>query len=384
MRGTETIIEPDFFRRVLGQFPTGVAVITAMSSQGQPVGMAVGSFTSVSLDPPLVAFLPAASSKTWPQIEAAGSFCVNILSARQEALSRNFSRSTTDKFMGVPWFPSPSGAPILEDALAWIDCSVFRVDEAGDHFIVLGRVTEMRLQTATEPLVFFRGGYGRFDASSLVAGDPRGDLFVPLNLVELGRPELERFTERTNTQCAVTALVGDQVVVIAAAGGVHGAPAGTFVGGRVRAVPPIGTTFMAWESSERVAAWMSLARPADGEALKRRVAAMKRRGMAVSLEGGGVPDWQNAFEKSAADEVKQEAVSRLTQTFDPQAESDAARVRNLHVPVFGPDGRAGLFLNIGGFPPLDKSALAELIADAQSVAARISSMAKKPTAATKR
>ncbi|HVT71308.1 MAG TPA: flavin reductase family protein [Trebonia sp.] len=154
-----------WFRRVLGHFPTGVVIVTAVHD-GRPAGMAIGSFTSVSVDPPLIAVLPAKTSTSWPSIEAAGSFCVNILSARQEALSRAFAVSGADKFAGVSWRAGPSGAPVLAGALAWIDCDLEQVVEAGDHFIDLGRVTALDVgdpdgeDPVRAPLVFFQGGYG--------------------------------------------------------------------------------------------------------------------------------------------------------------------------------------------------------------------------------
>jgi flavin reductase (DIM6/NTAB) family NADH-FMN oxidoreductase RutF len=373
-----TKIDPGAFRRILGHYPTGVAIVTAIGSDGQPVGMAVGTFTSVSLDPPLVGFLPAKTSTTWPKIEASGSFCINVLSAQQEALSRSFSRSGTDKFADVAWAPSPLGAPILTDALAWIDCELFRVDEAGDHLVVLGTVGDMRLQTGSGPLVFFRGGYGAFHSGSLVTGDPHGDLAVPLRIVDLARPELEQLTERTKTQCAVTALVGDQIVVLAVAGATtEDRASGTFIGGRVPAIPPFGTTFMAWEPSERVAAWTAMAPADEAEHLLARLDSVRRRGMTVSLEGGGVDDWKDAMSMAVQDgKVQHEVFSGIAQTFDPQDdEPDSERVRNLHVPVLGPDGRAGVLLNVGGFSGLNKDELAELIAGVKSVAGRISRLA---------
>jgi flavin reductase (DIM6/NTAB) family NADH-FMN oxidoreductase RutF len=150
-----------WFRRVLGHFPTGVVIVTAIDD-GLPVGMAIGSFTSVSLDPPLIAILPAKTSVSWPRIAAAGAFCVNVLNARQEALCRTFATTGADKFAGVPWRPSPSGAPVLEGTLAWIDCSLEQLVEAGDHYIALGRVRSLDVSAdqAIEPLVFFKGGYG--------------------------------------------------------------------------------------------------------------------------------------------------------------------------------------------------------------------------------
>ncbi|MET0521337.1 MAG: flavin reductase family protein, partial [Jiangellaceae bacterium] len=117
-----TIITAPRFRDVLGHFPTGVVVVTAMAPSGGPVGMAVGSFTSVSLDPPLVAFLPDRASSTFPHIRGAASFCINVLAADQEDVCRAFALRGADKFRDVSWSPSPSGTPVLDGVVAWIDC----------------------------------------------------------------------------------------------------------------------------------------------------------------------------------------------------------------------------------------------------------------------
>jgi flavin reductase (DIM6/NTAB) family NADH-FMN oxidoreductase RutF len=149
------------YRQVLGHFPTGVTVITA-ALDGTPVGMAVGSFASVSLDPPLVAFFAGHSSTSWPKIKAAGSFCVNILAEDQEEICRRFASKEEDKFAGLGWHPAASGAPLLAGVLAWIDCDIDSVIDAGDHVCVLGRIRELEVGHDGAPLVFFRGGYGRF------------------------------------------------------------------------------------------------------------------------------------------------------------------------------------------------------------------------------
>ncbi len=149
------------YRQVLGHFPTGVTVVTA-ASDGVPAGLAVGSFSSVSLDPPLVAFFPDRSSSSWPKIEAAGAFCVNILGEDQEDVCRRFAMKGDDKFAGLGWKPAGSGSPVIEGVLAWIDCDIDQVIDAGDHFCVIGRVRELEVGNEGGPLVFFRGGYGRF------------------------------------------------------------------------------------------------------------------------------------------------------------------------------------------------------------------------------
>jgi len=149
------------FRQVLGHFTTGVTVVTAAGPDG-PVGLAVGSFASVSLDPALVAFFPDKGSSSWPQIEASGHFCVNVLAEAQEDVCRRFASKGDDKFRGLGWHSAGSGAPILEGILAWIDCNIEAVTEAGDHYFVLGRVRDLAVVHDGAPLLFFRGGYGRF------------------------------------------------------------------------------------------------------------------------------------------------------------------------------------------------------------------------------
>jgi 3-hydroxy-9,10-secoandrosta-1,3,5(10)-triene-9,17-dione monooxygenase reductase component len=149
-------IEPQFFRRVLGHFLTGVAVISAMDGE-DPVGLTVGSFFSVSLDPPLVGFCAARSSKTWPAIKRFGHFCVNVLAADQEGVCRSFARTGTDKFQGIDWTLSGGGCPRLDGVLAWLDCDIEVVHGAGDHEICIGRVRALGDPRITIPLPFFRG-----------------------------------------------------------------------------------------------------------------------------------------------------------------------------------------------------------------------------------
>jgi 3-hydroxy-9,10-secoandrosta-1,3,5(10)-triene-9,17-dione monooxygenase reductase component len=164
-------IDSERFREVLGHLPTGVTVITAHHRDG-PVGMSSNSFTSVSLDPPLILFCPAKSSTTWPRIRESGSFCVNIFAAHHEQASRQFSRVGVDRFAGVSWHERPAG-PALDDAVAWIECTIDAEHEAGDHLIVVGAVRRLEVRDAeVEPLVFFRGRYGSFVGQADSAGSP--------------------------------------------------------------------------------------------------------------------------------------------------------------------------------------------------------------------
>ena len=151
------------FRDVLGRFCTGVTVVTGVSD-GRPVGMTCQSFSSVSLDPPLVLFCPAKTSRAWPLIHRSGHFCVNLLSRDQRHLSQAFASKGADKFAGVSWRPSATGAPLLEGVLGWVDCTVYAVHEAGDHYVVIGRVMDLGVEEAPHPLLFYRGQYAATEA----------------------------------------------------------------------------------------------------------------------------------------------------------------------------------------------------------------------------
>lgn len=159
MSTDDPVVDGLRMREVLGHHPTGVAIVTAPGDP--PVGLAVGSFTSVSLDPPLVGFFVDRGSSTWPRIEAAGAFCANVVGDHQEDLCRLFATKGADRFASCGWRPGLSGAPRIDDSVAWIDCRIDRVVETGDHQLVLGRVLELDLPAAHRtPLVFHRGGYG--------------------------------------------------------------------------------------------------------------------------------------------------------------------------------------------------------------------------------
>ncbi|MBC3190316.1 flavin reductase family protein [Pseudonocardia sp. C8] len=152
------IRQADAFREVLGHFASGITIITGMTPDG-PAGFTCQSFSSLSLDPPLVLVLPSTSSTSWPRIGETGRFCVNILAEHQDRISTTFARSGTDKFADVTWEYSPMGQPILEGACAWIDCTVDGVHPGGDHHIVVGVVQDLAATPDSRPLLYHRGSY---------------------------------------------------------------------------------------------------------------------------------------------------------------------------------------------------------------------------------
>jgi len=146
------------FKDAMGRFTTGVTIVSGIDD-GEPVGFTCQSFVSLSIDPPYVAVSPARTSTTWPRIARSGSFCVNVLSDDQEALCMGFAVSGGPKFEGVDWHPAPgTGSPVIEGSLAWVDCQVELVHDAGDHELILGRVLDLGVGEGS-PLLFFRGQF---------------------------------------------------------------------------------------------------------------------------------------------------------------------------------------------------------------------------------
>jgi flavin reductase (DIM6/NTAB) family NADH-FMN oxidoreductase RutF len=152
--------DPMTMRSVLGYFPSGVTIVTG-TTPGGPAGFTCQSFSSLSLDPPLVLVLPGRGSTSWPGIQETGRFCVNVLAEGQQELSTRFAHSGGDKFGGVDWSVSALGSPVLAGATAWIDCTLEAVHDGGDHLIVVGAVHDLGAAEESAPLVFHRGAYAR-------------------------------------------------------------------------------------------------------------------------------------------------------------------------------------------------------------------------------
>lgn len=153
-------LSAEHFRQVMAHVPTSVAVVAGVVD-GRPKGLSVGTFVPVSLNPALVGFFVANTSKSWPPINGTGSFCVSVLGHDQAEISSRFAVSEADKFEGVRWHPAPSGNPVLVGAVAFVDCVIERLVETGDHSLVLGRVLDMGVETGQIPLLHHRSSYSR-------------------------------------------------------------------------------------------------------------------------------------------------------------------------------------------------------------------------------
>ena len=151
-------IEKNELRRVMGHFATGVTVITTFRNSGEMHGLTANAFTSVSLVPPLLLVCVDKQAESYPCFDETRVFTVNILAHDQEALSRKFAVSGGDKFQGVAYHAGANGAPILDGALAYVECKVVQEFDGGDHTIYLGEIEQAEAREG-KPLMFFRGGY---------------------------------------------------------------------------------------------------------------------------------------------------------------------------------------------------------------------------------
>ncbi len=350
----EPAIEPGWYRQVLGQYPTGVCVVTGRSPDGETIAMVVGSFSSVSLDPPLVAFFPDRKSSSWARLRECMSFCVNILSADQEGLCRKLASKDPDKFAGVGHSLSVHGNPILDGAVAWIDCDRYAIADAGDHEMVTGRVLELDLGVGSLPLLFFRGGYGRFEPASMVADQAQGVTLAQLRSVDCARAEMEHLAKRIGGLCIATVRVGDELVIAASAGQPRRGGTATLVGQRLPFAPPAGAVFGAWLSDQDRVGWAARGNVVgNGPSLE----AVRRRGYSVGLRN----DAQRALSErllAAAENGQHHAdIEDLLAAlaYDPhELTAELKRdIRLISAPVYDMTGAVELALTLYDFPKPD-------------------------------
>jgi flavin reductase (DIM6/NTAB) family NADH-FMN oxidoreductase RutF len=155
-------VAPQAFLRACAQFSTGVAIATVLDRRGSPHGMTVNSFTSVSLEPPLVLVCIDHKARIREHFLTENSFAINILREDQQALSTHFARPADDRFGSVDWFAGETGAPLIPDALATLECTVVQRLESGDHTVLIGEVVSA-IRHEGRPLVYFSSGYRALD-----------------------------------------------------------------------------------------------------------------------------------------------------------------------------------------------------------------------------
>jgi 3-hydroxy-9,10-secoandrosta-1,3,5(10)-triene-9,17-dione monooxygenase reductase component len=156
-------VDSKLFRSIFGHLPTGVVIVTGKGPSDEPLGITIGSFASISLDPPLAGFFIGRTSRTWPLIAARGTFTANVLNAAQAELCWRFAKDATDgsRFTGLQVGTSANGSPVLPDVVATIDCTVHTTHVVGDHDLVVGGVTDVQVRNTSHPsMVFYKGKTG--------------------------------------------------------------------------------------------------------------------------------------------------------------------------------------------------------------------------------
>ena len=256
--------DPRTFRNAMGHYPTGVALVTGRAPDGELLAMVVGTFSSVSLDPPLVSFMPMKSSSTFRKMQECDSLCINIFGGEQESEMLSIAQRWQNKLDGIDWYPSPAGDPVLKNSIAWIDTTIADTVEAGDHWIVLCRVHDLEVTNPVPPLLFFQGGYGSFVGSSLL-GRLRHDSLPAIHAAHGASAELEDLADSIGCEVIVyAALSEDEFATVYSALGPDVSQEHRFAS-RVPIVPPIGDTYMFDKPDDVRDRWLAKIGASSGE-----------------------------------------------------------------------------------------------------------------------
>lgn len=283
------------FREVTGHYPTGVVVVTGRDETGGVLAMVVGTFSSVSLDPPLVSFMPMKTSRTFDRMRGCGSLCINILGGEQEDVVLKIAQRWQDKLDGIDWFPSPSGDPVLAESIAWIDTRIWKTVEAGDHWIVLCSVSDLAVTNPVSPLIFFQGGYGSFVCTSLMARMDH-EILPAIHAAHGARREVEALASKIGCEVSVlTAIGSDEMAAVLSATG-PGVDRDAGLAQRIPMSPPIGDTYLFSRPTEEQERWIAKLGGIgedEKEVYRARLAFIRAHGYVASFlppEGGSAYD----------------------------------------------------------------------------------------------
>lgn len=384
MQKTQSHIDNDQFRAVLGNYPTGVAVVTGMAANGEPLGMVVGTFTSVSLNPPLVAFLPMKTSRTFNALrDASERFCINILAADQEGICRTLAAPGERKFDHVEWHESPLGNPVINGVVGWIDCTYANVVDGGDHLIVLGAVEHMRLERDASPLLFFQRGYGRFSTGPLMLSNDR-NVLQSVRLAEQAREDIEALSQSLKVGCSIIAAAGTDSIYVAVADHSVGHSNTNRLGVRAPLTPPLGAVFVGSSNAIDEDTWLARLGKCAPETREQAILQLKlvrERGWSLSLMGAPAQELEEALDLYSCPHRTPEqerrflaTVSRMFAMHEPIS-IDAEKsynVLHLTVPVKHSNGDTLLALRLSELPSgLTGRQIENYVQQLQGVAARI-------------
>lgn len=357
--------EPRVFRDVMGHYPTGVAVVTGRADDGELLAMVVGTFASVSLDPPLVSFMPMKTSKTFARMRECSSLCINIVGGEQQAEMLSIARRWENKLDGVDWYLSPSGDPILKNSIAWIDTSLADIVEAGDHWIALCRVHDMEVTNPVSPLLFFQGGYGSFVGTSLIARLSH-EILPAIHAAHSAGTELEKLARTLRCEVSVFAAVSeDEFATVYHSMSPGTSPERSFAT-RLPIVPPIGDTYMFDKSPEIQERWMNKLKDPSEEIKathRRRLELVKEHGYLVAHlpeEGSAAYEQMirasNEYRKARLTPAEERAIHEMigSTTVDYEhreiLDDERYNVGSIVFPAKDPGGEYTMTLRIGQLP----------------------------------
>ena len=359
-------VDPHVFREVMGHYPTGVVVVTGRDSDDDILAMVVGTFNSVSLDPPLVSFMPMMTSRTFAKMRECSSLCINILGGEQEDIVLTIAQRWENKLDGIEWFPSPSGDPVLSESIAWIDTTIWNTVEAGDHWIVLCRVNDMAVANPVSPLIFFQGGYGSFVSTSLMARMDH-EILPAIHAAHGARAEVEALANSIGCEVSVfTAVSCDEMATVLSATGV-GVDREEGLAHRVPMVPPIGDSYVFSRPIEEQERWVDKLREASAEVKdmhRMRLEFVREHGYLLSflpVEGSAAYDEMRdatrryekgrltpSQERNIRESIGRASVDYRVREVDEQQVYD---VGSIVLPVRDPAGEYSLTLRLGQLPP---------------------------------
>lgn len=320
---------------VLGTYPRGVVVLTALSAEGELAATVTDSFATVSTSPPVISLAVPKSSPGFAHILDSGTFCVNVLAIDQESLCRRMgSEVRSNRMDGVEWRPSPAGSPILAGVVSWMDCSITAVADGDSSHLVIASITGLEVERDVMPLLHFQRGYGTFAAGSLVTSHD-GEYADYGTLVDSARDSIELLARDLGVECSVIARVGEDTVFVATSNhSALGRP--TRLGMRSPILPPLGCLFVDAPGAPTAEEWLNrLGTDADGMALRtlarQQLDRVRRRGWSISLRG--------KFTIAELDEAVAGYTSPARTAEDEQRLLDLLRVMSQFHEV--PDLRAG-------------------------------------------
>ncbi len=378
-------IDQQLFREVTGHYPTGVAVVTGRDADGDILALVVGTFSSVSLEPPLVSFMPMKTSRTFDRMKDCASLCINIVGGEQEREVLTIAQRWENKLDGIDWFASPSGDPVLADSIAWIDTRICETVEAGDHWIVLCAVEDMAVTNPVAPLIFFQGGYGSFVCTSLMARMDH-EILPAIHAAHNARADVEALAARIGCAVSVfTAVSADEMASVLSATA-PGVDREGNLAQRIPIVPPIGDTYLFDRPADEQERWIAKLRnceeaeknvhrdrldfvrehgylasflPAEGQSAYAQMCEATRK-----YETGRVTPMQ---ERQIRESIRQTPVDYRARELDNTQRYD---VGSLVMPVRDRNGNYTLTLRLAQLPPqATGETIKQWLDDARSVAA---------------